>query len=145
MNKNYDDIINLKHFEPIKHKRMGIDARSAQFAPFAALTGYNDAIKETARLTDKRIELTEDEKEKLNNQIMFIIENNYLNPLVVFTYFVKDNKKTGGKYIEKEGIIKKIDNINGYIILKDKTKIKIDDIINITSNLFNKNINYYEQ
>ena len=145
MNKNYDDIINLPHYEPIKHKRMGIVARSAQFAPFAALTGYNDAVKETARLTDKRIELDEDSKQILNGKIQFILENNYLNPLVVFTYFIKDNKKTGGKYIEKEGIIKKIDNINGSIILKDKTKIKIDDIINITSDLFNQNINYYEQ
>ena len=59
MNKNYDDIINLRHYEPKKHKRMSREARSAQFAPFAALTGYNDAIKETARLTTQRIELDE--------------------------------------------------------------------------------------
>jgi len=145
MNKNYDDIINLPHYEPIKHKRMSKEARSAQFAPFAALTGYDDAVKETARLTNKRIELDEDEKQILNDKIRFILENNYLNPVVVFTFFISDNKKTGGKYIEKEGIIKKIDNINGYIILKDKTKIKINDIIEISSDLFKQNINYYEQ
>ena len=140
---NYDDIINLPHHVSKTRTPMSIEARSAQFAPFSALTGYSDAIKETARLTDKKIELDDDSKQILNDKIQFILENNYLNPLVVFTYFVKDNKKTGGKYIEKEGIIKKIDNINGYIILKDKTKIKIDDIINITSDLFNQNINYY--
>lgn len=144
MNKNYDDIINLPHYEPKKHKRMSKEARSAQFAPFAALTGYDDAVKETARLTDKRIELDEDEKQILNDKLQHILENNYLEPIILFTHFIKDNKKTGGKYIEKEGIIKKIDNIKGYIILKDKTKIKIDDIINITSDLFNQNINYYE-
>ena len=137
MNKNYDDIINLSHYEPKNHKRMGIVARSAQFAPFNALIGYDTAIKETARLTDKKIELTEDEKEVLNNKIQFILENNYLNPSVVFTYFIKDNKKIGGKYIEKEGIIKKIDYINEYIILNDKTKININDIINISSDIFN--------
>jgi len=144
MNKNYNDIINLPHYEPIKHKRMSKEARSAQFAPFAALTGYDDAVKETARLTDKKIELDEDEKQILNDKLQYILENNYLEPTILFTYFIKDNKKTGGKYIEKEGIIKKIDNIKGYIILKDRTKIKIDDIINITSDLFNHNINYYE-
>lgn len=138
MNKNYDDIINLPHFESKKHKRMSLEARSAQFAPFSALTGYEDIVKETARLTDKRIEIDDELKQKLNNKLQFILNNIDLNPEITFTYFVKDNQKSGGKYIEKTGIIKKIDNINGLIILKDKSKIKINDIINITSNLFQK-------
>lgn len=138
MNKNYDDIINLPHFESKKHKRMSIEARSAQFAPFSALTGYEDIVKETARLTDKRIEIDDGLKQILNNKLQFILKNIDLFPEITFTYFVNDNQKSGGKYIEKTGIIKKIDNINGLIILKDKSKIKINDIINITSNLFQK-------
>lgn len=141
MNKDYSDIINLPHFESTKHKRMSIEARSAQFAPFAALTGYEDAIKETSRLTDKKIEIDDGLKQILNNKLQYILNNIDLNPIITFTYFKNDNKKSGGKYIKKEGIIKKIDTIEENIILKDKTKIKIDDIINITSELFN-NIDY---
>ena len=135
MNKDYSDIINLPHFESKKHPRMSIEARSAQFAPFAALTGYDDAIKETARLTDKKIEIDEGLKIILNNKLQYILKNIDLNPIITFTYFKKDSKKSGGKYIEKEGIVKKIDNIEGNIILKDKTKIKIEDLINITGEL----------
>ena len=135
MNKDYSDIINLPHFESKKHPRMSIEARSAQFAPFAALTGYEDAIKETARLTDKKIEIDEGLKIILNNKLQYILKNIDLNPIITFTYFKKDSKKSGGKYIEKEGIVKKIDNIEGNIILKDKTKIKIEDLINITGEL----------
>jgi len=142
MNKNYDDIINLPHFESKKHPRMSLEARSAQFAPFAALTGYEEAIKETARLTDKKIELDEELKQILNNKLQYILENNDINPDVIFTYFVSDKRKSGGKYVEKKCNLKKIDNINGYVTLKDKTKIKIDNIINITSDIFNQ-INDY--
>lgn len=138
MNKNYDDIINLPHFESKKHKRMSIEARSAQFAPFSALTGYEDIVKETARLTDKRIEIDDELKQILNNKLQFILKNIDLFPEITFIYFVNDKQKSGGKYIEKIGIIKKIDTINGLIILKDKSKIKIKDIINIKSNLFQK-------
>ena len=138
MNKDYSDIINLPHFESTKHKRMSIEARSAQFAPFAALTGYEDAIKETARLTVERIEIDDSLKQTLNNKLQYILNNIDLNPIITFTYFKKDNKKLGGKYIKKEGIIKKIDTIEGNIILKDKTKIKIEDLININSELFKK-------
>lgn len=142
MNKNYDDIINLPHFESKKHPRMSLEARSAQFAPFAALTGYEDAVKETARLTDKKIEIDDGLKQILNNKLQYVLENNDINPEVTFTYFISDKRKSGGKYVEKEGNIKKIDNINGHVILKDKSKIKIDDIINITSDIFKK-INDY--
>ena len=144
MNKNYDDIINLPHFESKKHPRMSLEARSAQFAPFAALTGYDDAVKETARLTEKKIEIDEGLKQILNDKIQYILENNDTNPEITFTYFISDKKKTGGKYIEKKGIIKKIDHINGFIILKDKSRIKIDDIINITSDIFDKS-KYFEE
>ena len=94
MNKNYEDIINLPHYESKKHPRMSLEARSAQFAPFAALTGYEDAVKETARLTDKKIEIDEGLKQILNNKLQYILENNDANPEITFTYFISDKKKT---------------------------------------------------
>jgi len=137
MNKNYNDIINLPHHVSQKHPQMSIEARSAQFAPFSALTGYDEAIKETARITDKRIDIDDGLKCILNNKLQYILENVKQNPEVKFTYFVYDNKKIGGKYIEKIGVVKKIDMIEQYVMLKDKTKIPISEIINITGNIFN--------
>ena len=136
MNKNYDDIINLPNHISLKHPRMSIEARSAQFAPFAALTGYNDAVKETERLTDKRIEIDDNLKQILNNKLNYILENIDKKTLIIITYFIPDNKKEGSKYIEKTGIIKKVDIINQYIYLYDKTKIPIKEIINITGDIF---------
>ncbi len=141
MNDKYEDIINLEHPEPINHPRMSIDKRAGQFAPFAALTGYDEAVKETARLTDKRLEIDEGLKNILNNKLQYILENKLLQPEITFTYFVYDNKKSGGKYIEKTGVVKKIDLNEKYIMLKDKTKISIDEIINITGDIL-ENINY---
>lgn len=138
---NYEDIINLPHHVSKKHPQMSIWSRSAQFAPFAALTGYDDAVKETARLTDKRIEIDEGLKNILNNKLQYILENKLLQPEITFTYFVYDTKKSGGKYIEKTGVVKKIDLNEKYIMLKDKTKISIDEIINITGDIL-ENINY---
>jgi len=138
---NYEDIINLPHHVSKKHPQMSIWSRSAQFAPFAALTGYDDAVKETARLTDKRLEIDEGLKNILNNKLQYILENKLLQPEITFTYFVYDNKKSGGKYIEKTGVVKKIDLNEKYIMLKDKTKISIDEIINITGDIL-ENINY---
>lgn len=136
MNKNYDDIINLPHYVSKKHNRMSIEARSAQFAPFAALTGYSEAIKETARITDKKIEIDDGLKEILNNKLQYIKENIDKKINITFTYFIPDNKKAGGKYIEKVGIVKKVDMLEQNIMLYDKTKIPINNIINITGDIF---------
>ena len=133
---DYDKIINLKHFEPKRHSRMSMEARSAQFAPFAALTGYGDMVKETARFTDRRIEIDEGLKEVINNKLQYALENKNVNLDITFTYFIPDEKKNGGKYIEKTGQIKKIDDIDGYVILKNKEKIRLEDIINITGEIF---------
>lgn len=138
---NYEDIINMPHHVSKKHPQMSRWSRSAQFAPFAALTGYDDAVKETARLTDKRLEIDEGLKNILNNKLQYILENKLLQPEITFTYFVYDTKKSGGKYIEKTGVVKKIDLNEKYIMLKDKTKISIDEIINITGDIL-ENINY---
>ena len=135
MNK-YEDIINLEHHISEKHMQMSKAARAAQFAPFSALTGYDTAIKATARLTDERIEIDEGLKTILNNKLQIILHNIKSNPEITFTYFLQDNKKQGGKYIIIKGSVKKIDITNGYIILSDKTKIIINDIINITGTIF---------
>ena len=137
MDKNYDDIINLPHYVSKKHPQMSIEARSAQFAPFSALTGYDEAIKETARLTDKRIEIDDGLKIILNNKLQYVLEKINLKPEIIFTYFVYDDKKIGGKYVEKIGVVKKIDMVEQYVMLIDKTKIPILEIINITGEIFN--------
>ena len=130
---NYDDIINLPHHVSTQRKQMSIEARSAQFAPFAALTGYDEKVKETSRLTEIKHILDEDQKEILNNKLMYILENIDTKPEITFTYFVKDNKKSGGKYEEKTGIVRKINMVEEYIQFTDRTKIKINDIISIES------------
>ena len=137
MDKNYDDIINLPHYVSKKHPQMSIEARSAQFAPFSALTGYDEAIKETARLTDKRIEIDDGLKIILNNKLQYVLEKIKLKPEIIFTYFVYDDKKIGGKYVEKIGVVKKIDMVEQYVMLIDKTKIPVLEIINITGEIFN--------
>ncbi|MBQ4584507.1 MAG: hypothetical protein IJA94_06435 [Bacilli bacterium] len=131
----YDDIINLNR--PIsKHKHQSIDSRAAQFAPFAALTGYESAIKETARLTDEKIEVNDELREILNNKLNFL--NNHIkekNEVTIF-HFIKDDKKNGGKYVSKKGIIKRIDPVNETIKFEDNTIITMNDIIDIKGDLF---------
>lgn len=133
MNNKYDDIINLPHYEPKKHKRMSIEARSAQFAPFSALTGYDDVVKETGRLTQKEMYLSEEQKINISNNLQQALEN---KNEVTITYFIKDEKKTGGKYLNKTGIIKKYDSIKQIIIFEDKTQIQIYDVIDIQDKEF---------
>lgn len=137
---NYDDIINLKR--PIsKHPKMSLYQRSAQFAPFAALTGYEGQVKETARLTDRRIELDEEMKLILDLKIQVIKEMLSDNPEVEITYFIPDTKKDGGKYETIINNVKKIDSYNEHIIMQNNLKIEIKEIININSNIF-KNISF---
>lgn len=138
MNKdNYEDIINLKHHVSTRHPQMSISQRAAQFAPFAALTGYEDNIKEATRLTDNKIEITEELKSILNNKLQIILNHLQEEPTITIIYFIYDNIKSGGKYVTKIGKIKKIDIIEGYLTLTDKTKIPINEIISIDSKLFN--------
>ena len=103
MKNNYDDIINFPRWNPMTHPRMSIESRSAQFAPFAALTGYDGAVKETARLTDRKIEIDEGLKQVLNKKLQYILENSNKNPVVEITYFLPDDRKKGGMYVEKIG------------------------------------------
>lgn len=127
----YDDIINLPHYQSPRRHHMSMHDRSAQFAPFAALKGYEEEVAETARLTDARIELDENEIALLDQKLQ-IISSDYLGKTeVAITYFVPDKRKSGGAYIDKVGIIKKIDDMEGKIIFDDNTKIPILDIYSI--------------
>ncbi|MDO4940397.1 MAG: hypothetical protein Q4E33_01735 [Erysipelotrichaceae bacterium] len=125
----YDDIINLPHPVSKKHKPMSSYNRAAQFAPFAALVGYDEVIKETGRTTADEIELGEDQINDINNKL-FYLSNNKEN-LVNVTFFEKDKYKKGGAYLSIIGKIKKIDLDNGTIIFEDKNKILIKNIIEI--------------
>ena len=133
---NYDDIINLPHHVSKKHPPMSLYARSAQFAPFAALTGYEDAVKETARETTERIDIDDEIKSILDGKIQILIEQLKKRPEVSITYFLHDLRKDGGAYITVDGIIKKIDTYNQNIILADNTEIPINEIIDISGEFF---------
>lgn len=127
----YDDIINLPHHTSSKHPRMTRTARAAQFAPFAALTGLDDEMEETARLTDKKITLDEEQKQVINRELLFIKNNPQRDIPVIITFFKSDGRKDGGAYIEKEVRIRKIDEINRKLILSDYSEIKIDDLFSV--------------
>ena len=131
MNK-YDDIIDLPHHVSKTRKPMSLYNRAAQFAPFAALTGYDDAIEETARLTETKVELSDELKNDLNQKINFIKNNIKVHPEITIKYFVRDNKKSGGIYKSLTSIIKKVDDFNKCLIFADNTNVCFDDIISIT-------------
>ena len=134
MSNKYDDIINLPHHISKKHPQMTLEARAAQFAPFAALTGYDDEVKETARLTNRRIELDDEAKSILDNKIQIILEQISQRPTVSITYFLPDTKKAGGEYVTITGTIKKIDGYNQVIVLENRIEIPINEIIDIDMN-----------
>lgn len=132
---DYSDIINLSR--PVsKRPRMSLEQRSAQFAPFAALTGYEGQVKETARLTNKKIEINEELKEILNKKIQLIQKKIKEQPQIEITYFIPDSKKEGGRYETVTNSVKKIDTYKGEIILIDGTTIAIDEIIDISSEIY---------
>lgn len=136
MNDKYKDIIDLPHHTSEKRPRMPLSDRAAQFAPFAALTGYDDLVRETARLTDEKVDLDETEKYILNEKLQFLLDNADREPIATITYFAKDTKKHGGKYQYVTGVIKRFDAIERQVIFDDKLAISIDDIIEIESDAF---------
>lgn len=125
----YDDIINYPHPVSKKHKPMSLEARAAQFAPFAALVGYDDVIVETGRQTNERIKLSEDQASHINELLIYLIENKDVT--ATFTFFKEDEYKQGGAYISVTGNIKKADIDNQKLILEDKTVIDINSITSI--------------
>ena len=131
MSGPYDDIIDLPHPTSERHPRMPMVNRAAQFSPFAALTGYDAAVKETARHTDARVELTEEEESILDAKLQLLADRIASQAAAEFTYFEPDKKKAGGAYLSVSGIIKKIDGVTGDIVLTDGQRIPIEDILNI--------------
>ena len=129
--QRYNDIIKLPHPVSKKHPQMSLLNRAAQFAPFAALTGYEDAIRETERLTEERVELDVNHKQILDEKLMVILEQLDTHPKISITYFVPDEKKEGGAYVTVTESIKKIDMYECKVIMIDGTNIKMDDIIDI--------------
>lgn len=137
MDKNahrYDDIINLPHPTSVNHPRMSLYDRAAQFSPFAALTGHDAAIKETARLTEQKIELSEDMISRLNEKLQIVAD--HLETEVTITYFVPDERKSGGAYVSHTGMVRRIDDYEHTLIMTDKTVIPIEQICEIESELF---------
>ena len=135
-NHKYDDIINLPHPTSKKHPRMSLYARAAQFSPFAALTGHEAAIKETARRTDEKLMLSDEVIAEINVKLNLIAETIGTQQLVRITYFVPDNKKAGGAYISYTGCVKKIDEYEHTVIMEDKTVIPIEQISDIDGEMF---------
>lgn len=138
MSGKYDDIIDLPHKKSDRRPHMPNLQRAAQFSPFAALTGHSDAIRETARLTEKRIDLDEDSKERLSERLQLLHEERDAEHEVTITYFLADEKKDGGKYVEVTGAVKKIDEYTKTVLMCDGTRIPMDDVIDITGELFHR-------
>ena len=131
MMREYDDIIQLPHYISKTRPHMAAIDRAAQFSPFAALTGHDAAIKETARQTDKRVELDEYVKDALRNRLQIIANRMKEHPQIAITYFQPDGKKDGGTYVTVINKIKKISEYERSIVMIDGTIIQIDDIISI--------------
>lgn len=136
MSKNYDDIIQLPRHVSKTRPKMPVANRAAQFSPFAALTGFEAAVKETARLTDERVELDESVKYALSDKLQVIAERMKECSEIWVTYFQPDEKKAGGAYITVTCTVKKIDEYERVITMIDGTAVPIDEIINIDGEIF---------
>ena len=134
MTHDYDDIINLPHYEPKHHPRMSMWNRAAQFAPFAALTGYDAAIQESNRVTDDWIDLGESSNEELNRKMELLLSKLSEQPSVTIEYFVPDEHKEGGSYQSYTGHVKRIDEYEKTMVMTDGKTIQLKMITNITDN-----------
>ena len=132
----YDDIINLPHHVSKKHSQMPIADRAAQFAPFAALTGYGEQIKETARTTEEFHQVSGQEKEELNQKLQILQQTQYKHPLISIYYFAPDTRKQGGHYNKTTGCVKKIDVINEKLMMIDGNEIAFKHIKEIQGDFF---------
>ena len=128
---DYKDIIDLPHPDPQYHPRMSMLSRAAQFAPFAALTGYDAAIEETARLTDNQLMLDDYHQELLNRKYLLLQEQLTEHPTVTIVYFEPDTKKSGGFYRSVTGIVKDIDEYNRRLIFTNGQQIPLMSIFDI--------------
>ena len=132
----YEDIVNLPRHISKVHPQATMADRAARFSPFAAISGYEDMVKEAARVTEERIDITDATKELLNEKLNMIIEFLDEAPEVTITYFEPDKKKDGGAYISITGTVKRIDEYERIVLMSDDKKIRIDEIYAIESDLF---------
>jgi hypothetical protein len=132
MNGKYDDIINLPHPTSKRFPRMPLAERAAQFSPFAALTGYDSVIRETARLTGSRVELDECRRQELDAALRDLAARLDSRPEVLVTFFRKDSHKEGGEYVHVSGRLRKIDPFARTLVLEDGTVIPVDDILELS-------------
>ena len=132
----YEDIVDLPHHISKKHPQPTMADRAARFAPFAAITGYEEMVLEEARVTDVRIEMDESSKAALNEKLNMILEFIDEQPEVSITYFEPDKRKAGGAYVTVTGTVKRIDEYEHLVIMTDGKKINIDDIYNLQGELF---------
>ena len=132
----YEDIVDLPHHVSKKHPQPTMADRAARFAPFAAITGYEEMVLEEARVTDERIEMDESSKAALNEKLNMILEFIDEQPEVSITYFEPDKRKAGGAYVTVTGTVKRIDEYEHLVIMTDGKKINIDEIYNLQSELF---------
>ena len=128
---SYDDIISLPHPVSARHPQMSLYDRAAQFSPFAALSGYEDAVREEARLTGRRIELSEEEKAMLDAQLADLAGKAAERPQVAVTWFVPDALKDGGEYVTTAGAFKRMDEVERCILLADGCRIPVEDILQL--------------
>ena len=133
---NYDDIIDLPHHVSETHPPMSRADRAAQFSPFAALTGYDAAVRETDRVTERRIELDEGVKAELNARLNCILEHLSEHPQVSITYFMPDEKKSGGAYRTVTGAVRKLDSFAKTLTLVDGTVVPMEEMVHVEGNLF---------
>ncbi|MBE6735112.1 MAG: YolD-like family protein [Ruminococcaceae bacterium] len=136
MADNYKDIINLPHHTSETRQRMSQYNRAAQFSPFAALTGYDEAVRETARYTEEKTELDEYQIAVINDKLNVAMEKKDQSPILYITCFKPDSRKKGGEYITVAGTIRKIDEVNHSIVLSDGTSIPIQLIYDIDGDVF---------
>lgn len=137
MNK-YDDIINLPHHVSERHPQLGRDSYAAQFSPFAALTGYDGIVEEIARVTDERIELDDDSKDRISYKLGIVLGHLDDEPEITATYFLPDKKKDGGSYVTVTGIIKAFDGYERIIQLSDGPRIPVDDLLDIQGKIISR-------
>ena len=138
MSTPYDDMLHLPHHVSKKHPQMSAQDRAAQFSPFAALTGYDAAVQETARLTDRRIELDEGEKAAIDQRLTLVQDRLPEPTEVTITYFLPDKRKAGGAYVSVTGTVKKLDDYERTVVLCDGTSVPIDNILCLDHELVSK-------
>ena len=134
----YDDIINLPHHTSKVHPRMPMEKRATQFSPFEALTGYGDAVAETVRLTDSRMDLDESERAVLEERLQLLLDAETPKPDVSLTWFIPDKRKAGGRYVTHTGILRKFDALARVIVMEDGTLVPVDEVTDVQSKLLQK-------